>query len=190
MGLTVTSKTAIPATVYERVKANLLLSDDDRADTVLMYLDMAVDEAEIYTGRALWNKVYKYTICDFPSAHEIVLPRSPVSAVASVKYYDADGTLQTLSTDDYSVNINDQNRATLYLDEDADWPDTDEDNPEAVEIAFTAGYGTAMTDIPASMLGGIIVYAGHLFDNRHAGAIEELQPVRDRIFRAHRATWY
>lgn len=190
MGLTVTSSTAVPSAMLTMAKAHMRVAGSTDDTLITTYLDAAINDAETYTGVAVLNKVYKYTLPDFPPSVEIVLPRSPVSAVASVKYYDTDGVLQTLSTDYYSVNLNDQMRATVTLNGDYDWPDVDEDNREGVEIAFTAGHGTDYTLAPPMLTVGIFLYAGHIYDNRDGGSQDDLKPVQDRFFHRFKANFY
>jgi len=155
-----------------------------------MYLNAAVDDFETFTGKALFTTTYTLYLEDFPTGMEIVLPRSPATAVASVKYYDDTGTLQTYAASNYNVTINDPDRPAIWVADTADWPSVQADNPEAVEIAFTAGYGALITDVPPMILNGIILYAGHLYDHRTASAAEELEPVRERIFGRLKARFY
>lgn len=190
MGLTITTPTVLPAAYLSMAKSHMRVSGSTDDALITVYMNAAINDAEEYTGRAVFDTVYKYTLMDFPSGAEIVLPRSPVSAVASIKYYDEDGVLQTFGTGNYSVNINDQMRGSIYLDEDADWPAVQEDNPEAVEIAFTAGYGSAYTDIPQAFAFGILLYAGHVYDFRDGDATDKLQKIRERIFHPFKANFY
>jgi uncharacterized phiE125 gp8 family phage protein len=190
MGLSVTSSTSVPAAMLSIAKEHMRVSGTTDDTLIGLYLDAAINDAETFTGVALFDTTYKLTLSDFPSSTEIVLPRSPAKSVTSVKYYDTDGNLQTLATAAYTVNVNDEQRGTITLNDDYDWPDVDEDDPEAVEIVFVAGHGTAYTTAPQLFIAGILLYAGHLYDNRDGGSTEDLTPVQDRFFHRFRANFY
>jgi len=197
MGLQATSKTEI-ATVtglYERAREHLKLFDDSQMDEVIMYLEAAVDDAETYMSRPIFDITYVYTLPGFPGTR-LSLPRAQVKSVSSVAYYDESGAQQTLSTDYYRANLADDLVSTITLKENYSWPDTDNYNPESVEVTFTAGYGTAMQNVPGLLLTGIILYAGELFVNRSidwkgvgSGAIHATDIIRDRFFSRYKARW-
>ena len=78
-------------------------------------------------------------------------------------YVDADGAVQTLSTDVYAVET-----ATLVglisLKYDQVWPETRSES-YAVRIAFTAGYGAAST-VPEPLKWAIKLLIGHWYAHR------------------------
>lgn len=196
MGVSTTTAAQIPASVYERCKKHLRITADTETDVVRLYLEGAVNDAETYTSRALWNTTFLYTRDCFPSSRTIILPRSPAVSVTSVKYYDEDGTLQTFASSNYYVANNDQLEARIVLKEDSSWPDLESGRPEAVEITFIAGYGTLMEDIPGMLLNGIILYAGHIYDNRNvdwkgvgASAKHFSDILRERLFSRYKTRW-
>ena len=55
-----------------------------------------VEQVERDSRRTLAETTFEAYLDAFPEDETIELPRSPVSAVASVKYYDEDGVLTTL----------------------------------------------------------------------------------------------
>ena len=80
----------------------------------------------------------------------IELDRTPLVSVTSVKYYPADGGAQaTLSASEYTVDVASE-PGRIVLNETASWPEL-ASRPDAVEILFTAGYGSARTDVPAEL---------------------------------------
>lgn len=105
---------------------------------------------------------------------EIVLPRCPLLSVASVSYRDADDTLQVMSTSDYDVLTGKPGRVALKPA--ASWPIVDPERRDSVEIAFTAGYGSA-TAVPPNIKAAIMLMLAHLYVNREAvaaGSMSEL----------------
>ena len=79
---------------------------------------------------------------EFPDEDEIEFRIAPVSAVVSVKYYDTDGTLQTLPSSNYWTNLIEV-PSEICIKNGYVWPLTQLDRPNAVEIALTCGYGAA-----------------------------------------------
>lgn len=139
----------------ERV-ANYLRTDlSEDVDELEMLVERAVEEVERYTGRALLNATYRYTLQGWPkttngySSRIIELPRSPLVSVTDIKYYDTDNVQRTLSSSYYLVGT-DFEPGCVYLQPDYDWPDTYE-RPDAVQITFVAGAGTATANVSASL---------------------------------------
>lgn len=138
---------------------------------------IAIEIAENRTGRKLLTQTWEMYMPEFPSKDdyiEIKLP--PLSSVTSVKYYDEDNTLQTLSSGNYEVNtIADVGRVRLKQDQ--AWPSTYvKDN--SVVIKFVCGYGTAFTSIPHSIYAAMKLTVSHFFENREAvqtiGSVQEI----------------
>ena len=92
----VTPPLALPVTVAE-AKAYARIDFDDADALIESLIGAARDHLEQATGRTFVQTTYQLTLDAFP-CDEIALPRSPVLSVASVKYYDRDGVLQTLAT--------------------------------------------------------------------------------------------
>lgn len=83
----------------------------------------------------------------YPGELEISWPK--VQSVAWIKYYDADGALQTLDPSLYQADIASEparlRPAPLQV-----WPETQNERIAAVQIQFVAGYGAA-ADVPAGL---------------------------------------
>ena len=75
-------------------------NDDDLL--IIALIEAATDHAETFTRRALVSRGLLY-LDAFPRPGNRPAS-SALSAVSSVKYYDEDGTLQTLSTAAYTVD--------------------------------------------------------------------------------------
>jgi uncharacterized phiE125 gp8 family phage protein len=99
------------------------------------------------------------------------VPYPPLLAVNSVKYYNLDGNLTTLSTSDYWVNNADQ-PGQIRLAYDFSPPELQYGRPNAIEVAYTAGYLVSGTDdqkraaVPAPLKHGIKVLMTDLHEHR------------------------
>ena len=81
--------------------------------------------------------------------NQIVLPYPPLKSITSIKYYDAAGSQQTWSTDNYRDLTYHNQKGYIEIKDGSTMP-TLEDRAAAVEIKFKCGYGTSSdgTDIP------------------------------------------
>ena len=82
----------------------------------------------------------------WPAAGAIELPRAPVLAVTSVKYINTSGVETTLAPSAYALD-KDSEPGWLLPAYDTDWPEA-RDTANAVRVRYTAGFGTAATDVP------------------------------------------
>lgn len=164
MGLTLTSAPAAePLTLAEaKLHCRVDGTDDDTLITALIVAARRL--AEQQTGRALMTQSWKQTFDAFPAA-AIALDLPPLVSVQSVKYYDGDGNLQTLATTAYTVHTSAQIGliAPAYG---TTWPAT-QARLEAVEVAFTAGYGAAAA-VPQEVKQWMLLQVGHWYANRES----------------------
>lgn len=137
-------------------------SDDDMLITALIVA--ARHMAEQQTGRALVAQSWKQTFDKFPCS-AIALDMPPLVSVQSVKYYDGDGALQTVSASDYTVHTSGI-VGLIAPTYGVAWPST-QDRLEAVEVAFTAGYGAAVA-VPQAIKQWMLLQIGHWYANREA----------------------
>ena len=156
----VTAPTVEPVALSE-AKANLRVdhSDDDTLITACR------DAARVYTekilGKSLLSQVRKvtYEANHIPNNGIVNIPFGPLISIDSVKYYNSSDVLTTVSTDDYTTDLLGDR---LKFD---DLPNL-EDRPNALEINYTAGYGTASTDVPTPIIQAVKFLTNHLYEQR------------------------
>lgn len=145
------------------------LSDDDVL--ISAAATAARDYFEADTNRQLVKATYTLTLDDFPrSRHEpIRIPRPPLRSVTSITYLDSDGTEQTWSSSEYTVETFDGPGAQpgrVYPKAEYVWPTT-QDVPGAVTITFEAGYDV----VPEGMKATLLLLVGDLYANREAQVV-------------------
>ena len=163
-------------------------SDDD---TALGYIRTAVDSwAQEYCSRTFctityvlfidsvyeidsWIQEGFYTAPDlrFPRKN-IVLPRSPVSSITHVKYYDDDNDATTWATSNYFLDSASM-PSQFTLTKGANYP-TGLRPTNGLEIKYVAGYGGS-SSVPFQVKQACLHYAAYL--NEHRGDLVEGKSV-------------
>lgn len=105
---------------------------------------------------------YQYPI------NSILELRPPVQAISSIKYYDPNGTLQTVSPGNYVLDVNTEpNRVAPILGQ--RWPTTAA-VPNAVQVTFTAG-ATSADLVPENIKLAMLLVVGNFYANREESVI-------------------
>jgi uncharacterized phiE125 gp8 family phage protein len=155
----ITAPSTEPVTLAE-VKANARVDGTEFDSMITLLIQMAREYAESETGRAFITQTWELVIDAFPEK-EIKIEKLPISSITYLKYYDENGTLQTLDSDDYVLDANVLPGWVLPA-YNTTWPTT-YDVANAVIVRFVAGYGAA-ADVPASIRQWIILRASTMVD--------------------------
>lgn len=109
--------------------------------------------------------------CQAPALdrERIALPRCPVQSVSSITYVDEDGTTQTVSAADYSLDNASNIEASVGPVYDGEWPDT-RDQRNAVVVTYVAGH-TLAANVPQAFRHAIRLLVGHWNENREASLV-------------------
>jgi uncharacterized phiE125 gp8 family phage protein len=133
------------------------------------YITAARQHVENLTGRTLVSATQTdYFDC---WQDEFVLTRAPVTAVSSVKYVAEDGTLTTLATSVYRVDIASL-LARVTLEYEQEWPAAREVT-NAIQIAYTTGSGA----VTGALKQAVLLLAAHWFESRvpvGPGSLDEM----------------
>lgn len=135
-------------------------------------LEGARKNCEEYLHRSFVTTTRELTLDAFPTDKIIELPYAKVSAINFVKYLDANGTLQTLSTDNYQAVMSSE-PARIYLR--GTIPATG-DYLANVQVSYDCGYGDA-EDVPEVLKVAIKMMALHLYENRAATSVLNMNEV-------------
>lgn len=168
----ITAPTVQPLTL-EETKRHLRVDHSDEDDLISIYIEAAtsyVDGEYGFLGRALVEQTWELVIDKFPE-NEIKIPLPPLQSVVTIEYDDVDGSPQTLSTAEYTVDTALEPGwvvpPTLGI-----WP-TVFDGINSVRIRFVAGYPTT-TDSPPDPRGNIprairqamLLHVGSMYQQR------------------------
>ncbi|UZS00263.1 head-tail connector protein [Chondrinema litorale] len=137
------------------------ISTTTEDDLINSFIQSATKKAENFTQIAFLNTVFTAYYDCFPCAFE--LPKGRVSAIASIKYYDTDNQLQTLSSDYYDSDLNSK-PAIIREAKGYSWPSV-YDRLNAVEVEYTAGFGVDTDSVPVDVLTAVKLFAGTFYDS-------------------------
>lgn len=166
---TVTPAGVEPVSVAE-AKAHVRFTASAQDTYIGTLIGTARSHVESVTGRALVTRTLELRRPDFdpPDDRGIPLPRPPLVAVSTVKYLDADSVEQTIDAASYQIDRADTGSFLRIIDA----PGSLKDDPEAVRIRYTAGYGSNAADVEAPLRHAILLLVGHWWASR--------EPVGDR----------
>jgi uncharacterized phiE125 gp8 family phage protein len=182
-----------PVTLTDaKLHCRALMDVPDEDPIVRSYVRAAREVGEGYTERGWFTQTWKLTGPGW--ADEIQLPMAaPLQSVTSVKYYDENGTLQTLATSYYDVDTTSR-PGRVCRAADQTWPALQSDRKSwRVEIVYVVGW-TTVAAIPESFKVGTMLLTDHLYENRSSvqvgvgiGAVE--LPLGLTAFFGDRVYW-
>lgn len=178
------------------------LSQDD--ELIQMLIGAARRYAEAYTGRSFISQGWRLVMDSFPGVGQtgvewgrpyslpgnaVLLERGPVLSIASITYTDMAGATQTMPSTDYAFDVSGPlPRITPIFGK--VWPIP---LPQigAVAVNYTAGYGTAPSDVPEGIRHWMLIRLTTLYRNREEVAIlgrgkVELLPYVDGLLDPYR----
>lgn len=181
---------AIEPISIDEAKMHVREDFTDQDPLLALYIKAArqhLDNGESgWLGRALINQTWELTVDSFPSANScwsyyypnrwfstspynngmaIKIPFPPLREIVSITYFDAAGNEQTMSPNDYTVDL--VSEPGWVVPDATAWPAT-LDAINTVTIQFIAGYGATAEDVPADIRAALLLTVGHLFSNREA----------------------
>lgn len=151
MGLKlITAPSTTPVSLTE-AKSYLNISDtswDTKLTSLIAAATSYLDGPSGYLGRCIYTQTWELHLDDFSDA--IRIPLGPVASVSSVKYYDTDSVLQTVSSANYQTDLISSDAWIVPIST-FDWPDVAEGINNVV-IQFVAGSATPPEAIKHPML--------------------------------------
>lgn len=170
----ITPPASEPVSLAElKLHARVDFGDDDT--TLQALLDAAVAHLDGYSGvlgRCLISQTWKQTYRDWCGRFRLPFPDA--SSVV-VKYFDADGAEQTVSSSLYEIVDGEKGSEVVFKDAFTE-PSLDDDRDAPVSVEFVAGYGDADA-VPAALKVAIMMLAAHWYQNREAVLVDAPKSV-------------
>lgn len=139
---------------FELLKEHLVIEHDQDETLLDAYIAGVVSQLDPpygFLGRSMITQTLQYWVKEFPSGHLLKLPFPPLQSVSSVKYYDDDEVLQTMSAGDYSVITHTEPGYIELGYDDEEWPTDLSDRKYPIVIEYVAGYGDTYADVPMGL---------------------------------------
>lgn len=174
--IAISSEPAIEPVSVDDAKRNCDEDDNARDADFAMWITEARKRVEDEARRALITRTYVLKLDRFPPDDYIELPYPPAIAISSIQYIDTAGSTQTWSSGDYSLDVS-RTPSVVLLGYSASYPSTRDDR-NAVTVTYTAGYGTAETDVPEAARAAIHLLVKQRYDNP---ATSETPPGYDAL---------
>jgi len=160
----ITAATAPIVTLAEakrHVRAEDFTDDDSYLESLVEVATEHINGAQGWLGRAFLESTWEFRLDCFP-LDRINIPLPPLRSVETVEYVKTDGTTGTV-TDFRSFGVGLSVGSGYILPVyDGEWPDTLDDEPEAVRITFKAGYDAPPKQLKHAML----LIVGDWYKNR------------------------
>jgi uncharacterized phiE125 gp8 family phage protein len=151
------------STAEAKLYARVDITDDDTL--IASLITAARVMAESICRRDFIDRTYTWYTDDWPYSRTFNLPRTPVTLVNNVKYYDTDGVLQVLTSLVYTFDEH-STPQKLWLSPDQTWPNLDNDIRHKVQVNFS----TVVT-VPETINTAIKMLVAHWYENREAVVI-------------------
>lgn len=176
MGLTLITPPAGQIVAVAEVKTLARLLDDTFDDLLGDHITQAQAQVEAMIGRCLSPQSWKLTLDGFNDA--IRLPKGPVTSIDSVQYYDTAGTLQTVPSSNYTLDLA-SDPQWLISNETTPWPDT-LDAVNVVQIVFQVGFNNSADPAYKAAQQAIRALALHWYDGGPLGDVPA--PIKTILF--------
>ena len=156
----VTPPTEEPLTYAEAAEHLRIVGETDYVNSLIV---TARKSLERYLNRTFVTTELKAFADEWDD--EFYLPYPKLQSVESVKYYDTNGSLQTLSESDFYWVVTNDDPGYIVQKFDSTFPDLQEGRPDAIEISYTSGYGDA-ADVPEDIKHALKLLIGNYYENR------------------------
>lgn len=192
----ITPATAEPLTVSE-VK-DFLRVDSSAEDALIgVLITAARTMCEEYTQQVMMPTTVEQYWDDFPyssasaprdtrgqwfSDYDIMLlQKSPVQSVSFIKYYDGNGTQQTITSTSYSVDVVSQPARILPV---TSWDGIDPNRLNSVTVRYVVGYADAAS-VPAPLKQAMLLMIGDMYERRQ-DSIKQLPSASEYLMNPFR----
>lgn len=177
-GLKITTEPASEPVTTEEVKLQCGIASGVTGwdSLITIYIAAARKWCEDWCNRSFINTTWELKLDQFPhSKTYFYLPRSIVWSVSSISYIDDAGDTQTWGSSNYVLSAS-REPARVSLAYNKLWP-TVRCQPDAVTVAYVAGYGVSAANVPAAIKHAILMLCCHMFNNRSAVDAANLKEI-------------
>jgi uncharacterized phiE125 gp8 family phage protein len=166
-GLTRTAEPTVEPVTLDEAKLHRRVDHSDEDSLISSLITAARQWVEEFTGRALVAQTWRLTFDNWPDGPYALLPRPPLMAIESIDYTDTDGVTRSVDESIYHVDGS-HLPGRVVLADGASWPSATLRTAAAVQVTYTAGYGTEAADVPRPLRQAVLLQIGHLYEHRES----------------------
>lgn len=152
-----------PITTAE-ARTHLNVSGTSKDTYIGTLIVTARKQIERYLNRVLINQNWKVYYNHWK--HELLIPFGKLSTVTTVKYYNDSGTQTTLDANTYYWVVTTTEPGRIVRKHDVTYPELQDGRPDSIEIAFTAGFGAAGSDVPEEIKHAMKLLITNYYEHR------------------------
>lgn len=158
-----TDSSSEPVSVAE-AKEHLRVTHSDDDTYIGNLITASRQSLEITTHRALGSgQTYEVGYKYFPTTyHRLVIPNPPVVSITSVKYYNDQNVLTTVSDSEYVFENQGSGVAYISMKDGFGYPTVSKERVDPVVVTFDCGY----TALPKPLHQAILLLVAHYYDTR------------------------
>jgi uncharacterized phiE125 gp8 family phage protein len=164
MSLTLVSPPAVEPVTLDEAKAHLKVDTTDDDALIASLITAARARAEWHTGRAFITQSWTLSLDAWPCAGAVEIPLPPLQAVTTITTYASNDAATVLDPSLYQVDAA-SSPARIALKQGVTLP-VGLRALNAVQIAFSAGYGDAESNVPAPLREAILDLIANAYANR------------------------
>jgi uncharacterized phiE125 gp8 family phage protein len=179
----VTAESVYPVTLTE-AKTHLGVSHSDHDTRINTIIAAACRLAESITWVTLGSRTLRMHMDYF---EDCIIPRTPISAITSIKYYDLSNTLLTLASTEYSLDLTSFPARVYFYSTPSTYVKLN-----AVQINMTAGHAT-IGDVDSGIKQAILMVIADMYDQRGSiihGASSAPKMDYERLFMSFRKNYH
>lgn len=171
MALIRTSAPLVPPITLTDAKAHLRVDGADEDALITSLIETATAHVERGFGLALITQGVTIIRDAWPDSWLVELPLTPVQAVASVTTFEADGGSFVFDAGHWFADTV-SHPPRIVLHGTAPWPKPGR-RANGIEIAVTAGFGDAPSDVPEPIRQALLLLVAHWFERREPVVLED-----------------
>ena len=151
------------AVTLQEAKDQLRVDTSDEDTLIQNLIYVAQRQVEEFTNLDLTGATYDFYLTNLP-ADGIVLPKSPVASISSIKYRDASNVEQTWATSNYYYIVQESPLRIRYTDA-YTLPSLYTNRFDAITVRFVTGF-TSPDALPTPLKQAVLIILTDLYETR------------------------
>lgn len=177
-----------PLDVQEAMQ-HLRLTDSAHDEEVMRLVAAAREFCERQANRTFRvEATHVWTTDSWPCSGFTLPWFPPLKSVTTIKYYDANGAQQTLSSSNYRLELSTNGAGKVHWDDDATLPDIDTRH-DAIEVTFVTGYADK-DSIPRTAVQAVKTKMTELWGDGTENELRAAERCTDRLLSTVDMTGY